>query len=215
MRGRFITFEGGEGSGKSTQARLLADRLAARGIDALMTREPGGSEFAEAARHILLDPKTAPKSPLAAALLFYAARADHLVETIQPALEAGRWVLCDRFSDSTRVYQGIAGGVSGTELDALERMVVGANRPDLTILLDLDPAIGLARAGVRREASGAIGGADTYEARQLDFHLRLREGFLALAAAEPERFEVIDAGTAPEPIADAIWVAVERRLGLV
>ena len=214
MRGRFITFEGGEGSGKSTQARLLAARLATHGIDPVVTREPGGSTFAEAARRVLLDPATAPTSPLAAALLFNAARADHLAATIRPALATGRWVLCDRFSDSTRVYQGAAGGVDAGDLEQLERLVVGPDKPDLTILLDLDPAVGLARAGIRRETSGTSGGADAYEARQLEFHLKLREGFLAIAAAEPGRFVVVDAAQDPEPIAAAIWTAVGHRLGL-
>ena len=214
MRGRFITFEGGEGSGKSTQVRLLATRLAARGFDTLITREPGGSGFAEAARHLLLDPATAPKGPLAAALLFYAARADHLAEVVKPALDGGRWVLCDRFSDSTRVYQGAAGGVASGDLDALERMVVGSDRPDCTILLDLDPAVGLARAGARRHADGSSKAADTYEARELEFHQRLREGFLALAAVEANRIVVIDASPPAAQLADAVWSAISGKLGL-
>lgn len=214
MRGRFITFEGGEGAGKSTQVRLLADRLAARGIETLITREPGGSPFAEAARGLLLDPATAPRSTLAAALLFYAARADHLLVTIQPALDAGQWVLCDRFSDSTRVYQGAAGDVGAADLDAMERMVVGPCRPDLTILLDLDPATGLGRARQRRENNDAAAEADTYEARQLAFHQRLRQGFLELAKAEPQRMAVIDAAPAPDAVGEAVWAAVSKRLGL-
>ena len=214
MRGRFITFEGGEGAGKSTQVRLLADRLAARGVATLITREPGGSPFAEAARGILLDPALAPRSTLAAALLFYAARADHLLVTIRPALDAGQWVLCDRFSDSTRVYQGAAGGVSAADLDALERMVVGPCRPDLTILLDLDPVTGLGRASQRREENGGVAPADTYEARHLAFHQRLRQGFLDLAKTEPQRMSVIDAGPAPAEVGEAVWSAVRQRLGL-
>ncbi|MBS0242699.1 MAG: dTMP kinase [Proteobacteria bacterium] len=214
MRGKFITFEGGEGSGKSTQARALANRLAAAGVQALITREPGGSEFAEAARGILLDPKTAPKQPLAAALLFYAARADHLAETIEPALAAGRWVLCDRFSDSTRVYQGAAGGVGDSDIEALERMVVGARQPDLTLVLDLDPAIGLARANARRELGAAASQADTYEARQLSFHQRLREGFLELAKVESHRMVVLDADKTAEQVAEAVWSVVAERFGV-
>src|ERR1700674_3233425 len=150
--GKFITFEGGEGSGKSTQARLLVDRLKARGIDAILTREPGGSPFAEQVRALLLDPATPSHSALSEALLFYAARADHLDKTIRPALAGGRWVICDRFSDSTSVYQGVAGGLAGDALDALERMVVAPTRPKITFILDLAPAHGLARARARGTA---------------------------------------------------------------
>lgn len=214
MQGRFITFEGGEGAGKSTQVRLLAERLAARGVRTRTTREPGGSPFAEAARALVLDPGTAPKSALAAALLFFAARADHLEETVRPSLEAGQWVLSDRFSDSTRAYQGAGGGVSGADLDLLDRMVVGSSRPDLTVLLDLEPAVGLARATARRLASAVSAPApDAFEVRQVEFHARLRAGFLALAAAEPGRIVVIDGTPAPGLIADAVWAAVEARLG--
>ena len=148
-RARFITFEGGEGAGKSTQAERLAARLRARGIACLVTREPGGSPFAERVRDLLLDPSAAERAPLAEALLFYAARADHLVATIRPALAEGTWVLCDRFSDSTRAYQGAASGVDRELLSRLERMVIGPTRPDLTVILDLDPALGLARAAER------------------------------------------------------------------
>lgn len=213
MAGKFITFEGGEGAGKSTQARALANALAQKGISALITREPGGSVFAEAARGILLDPRTAPRLPLAAALLFYAARADHLAETIVPALESGRWVLCDRFSDSTRVYQGAAGGVGEADLATLERMVVGQRQPDLTILLDLDPAVGLTRANARRVVGGD-GGPDTYEGRQLSFHERLRQGFLALARGEPGRIAVIEADRTAEQVAASVWKTVAERLGV-
>jgi dTMP kinase len=214
MRGRFITFEGGEGAGKSTQVRLLAERLAGAGVRVRTTREPGGSPFAEAARAVVLDPGTAPKSPLAAALLFYAARADHLEETIRPALEAGQWVVCDRFSDSTRAYQGAAGGVADADIARLEAMVVGATAPNLTILVDLDPSIGLARAGARRAAiADGTPAPDSFEARQLAFHARLRAGFLALAGAEPARFLVVDGTPPAATIADTIWQGVLSRLG--
>lgn len=214
MRGRFITFEGGEGAGKSTQVRLLAERLARHGIRTRTTREPGGSPFAEAARALVLDPGTAPKSALAAALLFYAARADHLEETIRPALDAGQWVLSDRFSDSTRAYQGAAGGVAAASLERLEAIVVGASRPDLTLLIDLDPAVGLARATARRVGSAAVvPEPDSFEERQLDFHTRLRAGFLELAAADPARIVVVDGAPAPGQIAEAVWGAVAARLG--
>jgi dTMP kinase len=212
-RGVFITFEGGEGAGKSTQIAHLAARMTAAGAPHVaLTREPGGSAFAEIARTLILDPASAPKGPLAQALLFYAARADHLDETIRPALRRGSWVLCDRFSDSTRAYQGAAGGVAPAALSQLDDIVVGADQPDLTILLDLDPKIGLQRANQRRASSpGTFVAADTYEGRQLDFHQRLRAGFLALAAAAPQRIVVVDAQLNELAIADLIWRHVAER----
>jgi dTMP kinase len=207
--GRFITFEGGEGSGKSTQVQLLADRLKARGIDAAVTREPGGSPFAEQVRALILDPATAPHSALSEALLFYAARLDLLDSVIRPALAAGRWVICDRFSDSTRVYQGIAGGVEPTVLDRLEGIVVSGTRPDLTLILDLPADVGLARAAGRR---GGGTGADAYEKRGLAFHERLRAGYAAIAKAEPQRCVLIDGAGPADAIAAEIWGHVERRL---
>jgi dTMP kinase len=211
--GKFITLEGGEGSGKSTQARLLADRLRVRGIDALLTREPGGSPFAEQVRALLLDPATPSHSALSEALLFYAARADHLDKTIRPTLAAGRWVICDRFSDSTRVYQGVAGGLGSGALDALERLVVVPTRPELTFILDLAPADGLARARARGAAPGATtADADPFERRDPVFHERLRAGYLAIAKAEPQRCLLIDGAGAPDAIAAEIWAHVDRRL---
>ena len=211
--GRFITFEGGEGSGKSTQARLLAEALRAKGIDAVLTREPGGSPFAEQVRSLILDPATEPHSALSEALLFYAARADHIVKVIRPALLAGRWVISDRFSDSTRVYQVEAGGLPLEVFKAFELIVVKLTYPDLTFLLDMPAEVGLSRATTRRLAQ-ALSGEDTYEKRELDFHMRLREGFLAVAKEEPHRCHVID-GTAPvEQIAADVLAQVERRLML-
>jgi dTMP kinase len=211
--GNFITFEGGEGSGKSTQARRLADRLKERGINALLTREPGGSPFAEQVRSLLLDPTTPSHSALSEALLFHAARADHLDKTIRPALAAGSWVICDRFSDSTRVYQGVAGGLTEDTLDALERMVVVPTRPELTFILDLAPADGLARARARGTAPGAASAdADAFERRDPQFHERLRAGYLAIAKAEPQRCVLIAGADAPDAIAAEIWSHVERRL---
>ena len=214
--GLFITFEGGEGAGKSTQVARLADRLTAAGIDPLKTREPGGSAFAERARDLLLDPASAPKWPLGQALLFNAARSDHLDETIRPALEAGRWVLCDRFSDSTRAYQGVASGVPSASLAKLDRIVVGGTQPQLTFLLDLDAKVGLARADSRRTTAmpGTFVAVDTYEGRRLDFHQRLRDGFLAIAKAEPERVVVIDAFQNELTVADLIWRHVVERFGV-
>lgn len=208
VAGRFITFEGGEGSGKSTQARRLAERLGERGIDVVATREPGGSPFAEEIRALLLGGKLAPHPALAEALLFCAARADHLQATIRPALAAGKWVICDRFADSTRVYQGAAGGVADATLRALEDIVIGETRPQLTILLDLEPAAGLARAKARHTAASE----DPFERRLLEFHERLRAGYLAIATAEPERCVVVDGAQSAEAIGDQIWAHVGQRL---
>lgn len=209
--GRFITFEGGEGSGKSTQARKLAERLRVGGIDVLLTREPGGSPFAEQVRGLLLGGTLAPHPPISEALLFSAARADHLAGTIRPALAAGRWVICDRFADSTRVYQGAAGGVPEADLDTLERLVVGPTAPDLTLILDIEARAGLARATSRREA---IEGSeiDPFEGRALAFHEKLRAGYLEIARREPGRCVVVDAGADAEAIAARIWALVEARL---
>ena len=211
--GRFITFEGGEGSGKSTQAKRLFDGLRARGIDVLMTREPGGSPFAEQMRELILNPAIAPHTPLSEALLFYAARADHLHKTIRPALGVGRWVICDRFSDSTRVYQCDAGGLPLDVFNALEQMVVTLTFPDLTFILDVPAEVGLARAATRRLAQALSGDApDAFEKRDVEFHERLREGYLAIAKAEPHRCHVIDGTREPDAIFAEIWAQVERRM---
>ena len=206
---RFITFEGGEGSGKSTQARLLADRLQAAGVDVVVTREPGGSPFAEQVRALILDPATAPHSALSEALLFYAARADHLDRTIRPALGSGRWVICDRFSDSTRVYQSVAGGLDAATIEALEQLVVAPTAPDLTFILDLAPEAGLARAAVRRQAGAPT---DAYETRGLAFHERLRSGYQAIAAAEPGRCVLLDGALPIGRLAELVWAEVTQRL---
>jgi dTMP kinase len=214
--GRFITFEGGEGVGKSTQIKHLAARLQGLGISPLLTREPGGSPFAERAREILLDPAATPKAALAQSLLFFAARSDHLDETIRPALAANRWVLCDRFTDSTRAYQGAASGVDPKTIATLDRIVVGADQPHLTLLLDLDPKIGLARADQRRTAApGAFITADTYEGRRLDFHQRLRDGFIKIAQQEPHRVVIVDAFRNELTIADEIWNIVASRFAAI
>jgi dTMP kinase len=208
-KGKFITFEGGEGSGKSTQARLLADRLKGRGIDALLTREPGGSPFAERVRALLLDPATPSHAVLSEALLFYAARADHLDQTIRPALAAGRWIVCDRFSDSTQVYQGAAGGLHASTLDVLERVVVAQTRPHLTFILDLAPAQGLARVRARGSLEAA---SDPYERRDSLFHEHLRKGYVAIAKAEPRRCALIDAARGSYAVAAEVWALIEQRL---
>ena len=213
-KGLFIVFEGIEGSGKSTQASRLAERLSELGIEAVLTREPGGSAFAEALRTVILDPEMPPHSALSEALLFYAARADHLDKTIRPALNSGRWVISDRFSDSTRVYQSAAGGLRGEVFNALEEMVVAPTSPDLTFILDLPAELGLGRAHDRRRGARRADRdePDAYEKRDLAFHWKLREGFAEIAKSEPERCVLIDAGADSSCVAEAIWSAVEARL---
>ncbi len=207
LRGRFITLEGGEGTGKSTQARRLADRLRGAGHDVVLTREPGGSPAAEAIRAVLLDGTVAPFGPAAEALLFAVARADHVAKTIRPALQDGRWVVSDRFFDSTRAYQGAA-GVPSAEIDRLERIAVGEDRPDLTLILDLPAELGLCRAQARGVA------VDRYEADVLAVHEARRAAFLTIAAAEPERCMIVDASSDEEAVAAAIGAAVDARLGV-
>ncbi len=213
---KFITFEGGEGVGKSTQVKALARRLTARGITATVTREPGGSPFAELIRDLLLSPQTPKHGPLSETLLFNAARADHLAEIIRPELAAGRWVICDRFSDSTRAYQGAAGGIEMATIAQLNEIVVGETEPDLTIILDMPAKEGLARASARRgdaqSTSTPAQLVDTFEARTLAFHEKLRREFLRLAAEQPGRCVVIDGAQSIEQIGAQIWDAVEKRL---
>lgn len=207
-RGRFVTFEGGEGAGKSSQIGHLAERLRGIGHEVVVTREPGGSPGAECVRHALLSGAAEAFGPLAEACLFAAARADHVDQTIRPALEAGRWVLSDRFHDSSRVYQGLAGGVGKETLALLEEIAVDGVRPDLTLLLDVPAEIGLARANARRGAAVA----DRFEREDVGIHERRRLAFLSLARAEPERFVVVDATDDPATVAEAIWLAVRQRL---
>ena len=208
MRGRFITFEGGEGSGKSTHARLLADHLNSLGIEVVLTREPGGSPGAEIIRHILLSGIAKPLGAETEAILFAAARDDHVQTTIRPALEAGKWVISDRFIDSTRVYQGALGKVDAKLIRSLERVTVGSAMPDLTFLLDVPATVGLARAK-RRRGKGEI---DRFEAESVEFHEELRRAYLALAETEPKRCVVIDGRAPREVVAERIWNAVEQRL---
>jgi dTMP kinase len=207
-KGRFITLEGGEGAGKSVQTRRLAERLAAFGIAVVRTREPGGSPGAEALREAILSGFAGGFSAAGQALLFAAARTDHLERTILPALASGAWVVSDRFADSTRAYQGAAGNLPPEFIASLERLTVGANRPDLTLILDLDPVVGLKRAGERRQT----GPADRFESEGLPFHQTLRRAFLEIAAAEALRCVVIDADRTEDDVAAAIWAAVESRL---
>ncbi len=207
-RGRFLTLEGGEGVGKSVQAKRLEQRLAALGLAVVRTREPGGSPGAEALREAILSGFAAGFSAAGQALLFSAARVEHLDRTILPALARGAWVVSDRFADSTRAYQGATGNLSLDFIASLERLTVGANRPDLTLILDLDPEVGLKRAAARRQT----GPADRFESEGLPFHRTLRRAFLDIAAAEPRRCALIDSNSSEDDVAAAIWSAVESRL---
>ncbi|HWE99066.1 MAG TPA: dTMP kinase [Caulobacteraceae bacterium] len=204
--GVFITFEGGEGAGKSTQVTRLADRLTAAGHEVVRTREPGGSAGAEAIRALLVTGEADRWSPLTEALLMNAARRDHVERVIAPALARGAVVICDRFADSTRAYQGAGGGLSGTLIALLEAAVVGDTRPDLTFILDVPAEVGLARAGARPGAEAR------FEAKGSAYHERLREAFLTIAAEEPSRCIVVDASAAADAVGDLIWSRVEPRL---
>lgn len=210
--GRFITLEGGEGTGKSTQAKELAKRLREAGHDVVLTREPGGTAFGEKLRDVLLADDAPERSQLAETLAFYAARADHLEQVIRPALARGAWVITDRFSDSTMAYQGIASATSADVIRTLDDLVIGTTKPNLTVILDLDPELGLRRAR-ERAAAAENAGLDHFEAKDLSFHVALRAAFLDIARQEPERCVVVDAGIAESDVANAIWRAVEARLG--
>ncbi len=206
-RGLFISFEGGEGTGKSTQAALLAERLRGLGRHVVRTREPGGSPGAEAIRGLLVNGAADRWSARSEALLMYAARSDHLERVIEPALGAGAIVISDRFADSTTAYQGAGGGADAAFIAAMEKGVVGNTKPDLTLILDLDVAAGLARAAAR-----ANGGA-RFEAKGADFHERLRQAFRDLARREPGRCRLVDASPPPEAVAKQVWVAASGLLG--
>lgn len=208
MRGKFITFEGGEGSGKSTHVALLAQRLTSLGIESVVTREPGGSAGAEIIRHILLSGIAKPLGAETETILFAAARDDHVRATILPALQAGKWVICDRFIDSTRVYQGALGKVDMKLIRGLERVTVGGAMPDMTILIDVPAAIGLARAKSRRGTDTA----DRFEAESVEYHEDLRKAFLILAEREPDRIAVIDGRAPRDVVAERVWIAVQQRL---
>lgn len=207
MRGQFITFEGGEGVGKSTQVVRLAQRLTEKVGAPLITREPGGSEGAEHLRDLLVTGDADRWSSLSETLILYAAREDHLRRTIRPGLLGGRWVICDRFADSTRAYQGAAGGASEELIRTLERAVVGQDRPNLTLILDLPIDTGLKRAIARDGTAGR------FEAKGEAFHQRLRDAFLDIARTEPERCHVISAEGSADDVADLVWDAVRRQYG--
>lgn len=210
VSGKFITFEGGEGTGKSTQIAALAARLRGVGRTVLETREPGGTPEAERIRELLVSGATDRWSPEAETLLNYAARDHHLRALIRPALEQGTWVLSDRYTDSTRAYQGIAGGVANDLLAALEQEIIGETTPDLTFVLDLDPQAGLARASERAAPSAAA--EDRFENKGLQFHTILRQAFLDIASAHPHRCVVVDAARPRDDVENYIWDTVVSRL---
>ncbi|MGZ9100925.1 MAG: dTMP kinase [Brevundimonas sp.] len=205
-QGRFITFEGGEGTGKSTQVARLVERLRALDLEVVQTREPGGSPGAEDIRNIALNGDAGRWSPMTETMLMFAARSDHLERTIRPALEAGRWVVCDRFADSSRAYQGVGGGTPAEFIETLDAAIVGETQPDLTLIFDLPVSIGLERAFGR-------GLFETrFESKGLEFHERLRRGFLDIATAHPERCVVIDADGDQDAVEARVWAAIEARL---
>ena len=207
-RGKFISFGGGEGSGKSTQIKLLADRLAAAKLRAIVTREPGGSPGAEIIRHLVLSGMGKLLGPDAETLLFAAARDDHVHTVIQPALSQGTWVLCDRFSDSTRAYQGRLGNVAPGVLNAMQRVTIGNLKPDLTIILDVPVEIGLKRAAVRR----GTGAPDRFESEDIKFHQDLRDAYRQIAAEDSDRCVLIDATPTPDVVAAQVWTALRDHL---
>mgnify|MGYP001218796413 CR=1 FL=1 len=210
MTGRFITFEGGEGAGKSTQIGRLRQRLEAIPLEVLATREPGGSVQAEKIRSFILEGRAKHLGPFAEAVLFTAARIDHIDKTIAPALQRGVHVLCDRFADSTRAYQGASGHVDPGLISSLERIALRRLRPDVTFILDLPAEVGLSRVGRRQAGLGE--GTDRFEQEGIAFHQALRDAFLAIAKAAPERCVVIDADRDPDVIEEAIWSALQERL---
>lgn len=210
--GLFVTFEGGEGAGKSTQIRLLAEALRARGLTVLMTREPGGSRGAEAVRHVLLSGSAEPYGIRMEAILFAAARSDHVEQVIRPALVAGTVVLCDRFMDSSRVYQGITGNLEQAFIEALERVAINGVVPDCTVIFDLPAAIGLERARKRSADIDTGSEPDRFEKEELETHEKRREAFLDIAEREPLRCRVVDATLTPEAIAAQVLAIVEPLL---
>jgi dTMP kinase len=202
MRGKFITFEGGEGAGKSTQVKALVGHLRDQGLEVVQTREPGGSGGAEALRDLLVNGEIERWSALSETLMMYAARANHLEQVIRPALMRGAWVICDRFSDSTRAYQGAAGGVRPSLIETIDEAVVGETQPDLIILMDLAVEVGLSRAETR-------GGLENrFESKGIDFHQNLRDGFLQRAAIDPHRYRVFNADQSIEVLSAEIWQVV-------
>jgi dTMP kinase len=206
LTGIFITLEGGEGAGKSTLIKGLAERLAQLGREVIVTREPGGTRGAETIRTLLVTGDAARWTPLSELCLFYAAREDHLERLIRPALARGAIVLCDRFADSTRAYQGQAGGTGRAAVEALDALIVKDTQPDLTLILDIEPEIGLSRAAARR------GHEDRFEGKALAFHTALRAAYLEISVDFKDRCQVLDAGQSPADLLEAAWRVVETRV---
>lgn len=209
MAGKFITLEGGEGVGKSTQIASLRDWLASRGVEVTLTREPGGTPRAEQIRKLLLEPTSEEMPAAAELLLMFAARSTHIENLIQPALARGAWVVCDRFTDATYAYQGAGRGVNAAQIATLEQLVQGTLQPDLTLLLDAPVDIAQARARSRNAASGVT---DRFEREQRDFFERVRQEYLGRARLQPERIAVIEATGDADAVAAAIKAVVEARL---
>jgi dTMP kinase len=210
-RARFITFEGGEGVGKSSQVKRLLVRLNRLGIDAVRTREPGGTPTAEAVRAFILQGRSESWGPGAEAVLFAAARLDHVNNLVAPSLQSGKWVISDRFHDSTRAYQGLTGGVDTRLIDGLEDLALNGSLPDLTIVLDMDPELAFNRVNARELETALQGTGDRFEKEDLDWHRRLRQGFLAIAAANPQRCVVLPANQTEQALEDEIWDLMTRR----
>jgi len=212
-RGKFISFEGGEGTGKSTQVKTLQDKLRAKGIDVILTREPGGAPGAEKIRALLLTGDPEKWVPMTEVLLFYAARVDHLQRTILPALKAGKWVITDRYADSTFAYQGAGHGIAATVIQQIHRITTDNFWPDMTILLDADPKEGLLRANNREAEISENLREDRFEKMAGNYHQRLRKAFLEIAAENPDRFHVIPAAGSIDAVARRIWQQVTAAYG--
>jgi len=208
VKARFITFEGGEGVGKSTQAKRLQARLHKHGIEAIRTREPGGTPKAEAIRSFILQGRSESWGAGAEAVLFAAARLDHVNQLIAPNLDAGKWVISDRFHDSTRAYQGLTGGVDDKLIGALEELALNGHKPDLTLVLDMDPEIAFARVRERQLEDALVATGDRFEKEDLDWHRRLRDGFLKIAENNRDRCVVMLADRTEDKLEEAIWQAV-------
>jgi len=208
---RFITFEGGEGVGKSTQVKRLQSRLAELGIEAVRTREPGGTPRAEAIRAFILQGRPESWGPGSEAVLFAAARYDHVSQMIAPALAEGKWVLSDRFHDSTRAYQGLTGGVEDRLIRGLEELALDGNQPDLTFVLDMDPADAFTRVTQREVEAALTETGDRFEKEDIEWHRRLRKAFLSIAEANATRCVVLPANQSEDALADEIWDIVLRR----
>ena len=208
MTPQFISLEGGEGTGKSTQAKRLAAKLKERGIESIVTREPGGSPGAEQIRDLLVQGDPGRWSPLTETLMLYAARADHIERTIKPAIASGKWVICDRFSDSTYAYQGIGRGMDRETIRRIETIAIADFKPNLTLVLDLPVSVGLERAKARRDSENRFEGFDT------EFHEKLRQAFVDIARRNGERCVVLDVSGDEDEVAGLIWQTVAKRFSL-